>query len=194
MSPQQQAVVQAVHFAGEKGISRDALALVVNVGIKTLNKHAGRARKAGGAVFMSYHKEGGKYFARPEWAAAADAVYAAQVKAAREARAKLHDAVRKAKQKAKRAAEREARKLMPKAPRRPRTIKPREQTIVVRQARQPLNHPPVVVHQPRVTSETKVTIAPAFVDRRWLPDVVRPVVNPAECRPWAVAAIEKRAA
>jgi hypothetical protein len=39
----------------------------------------------------------------------------------------------------------------------------------------------------------KYTVAPPFVDRRWLPDVVRSVVNSRECSPWAVAATERRA-
>ncbi len=66
--------------------------------------------------------------------------------------------------------------------------------VVVRAARQPL--PPMspkMVYEPIITSDTKVTIAPAFVDTRWAPDVVRSVVSANECRPWAVAATDRAA-
>lgn len=36
-----------------------------------------------------------------------------------------------------------------------------------------------------ITSETRVTIAPPFVDRRWIVDNVPRAVSSAECREWA---------
>jgi hypothetical protein len=36
-----------------------------------------------------------------------------------------------------------------------------------------------------ITKDTKITIAAPFVDKRWLPDVVKRVVNANECRAWA---------
>lgn len=44
---------------------------------------------------------------------------------------------------------------------------------------------PMLTGDAIITSETKVTIAPPFVDRRWLPDVVVRVVDSSECREWA---------
>jgi hypothetical protein len=42
--------------------------------------------------------------------------------------------------------------------------------------------------EPIITAQTKITIAPPFVDKRWLPDEVTRVVDPAQCRAWALAA------
>ena len=47
---------------------------------------------------------------------------------------------------------------------------------------------PGLTGEPIITSETRVTIAPPFIDRRWLADVVSQVVDAAECREWARAA------
>jgi hypothetical protein len=47
---------------------------------------------------------------------------------------------------------------------------------------------PKLEGEPIVTADTKVTIAPPFVDRRWLPDSVVRVVDPDNCREWARAA------
>jgi hypothetical protein len=41
--------------------------------------------------------------------------------------------------------------------------------------------------------EPKITIAPPFVDRRWVPDVVTPVVDSRECRAWAAVVAGGRA-
>ena len=42
-----------------------------------------------------------------------------------------------------------------------------------------------LVGEPIITSDTKVTIAPPFVDRRWLADRVERVVDSLGCREWA---------
>jgi hypothetical protein len=42
--------------------------------------------------------------------------------------------------------------------------------------------------------EPKITIAPPFVDRRWVPDVVTPVVDSRECRAWAAVVAGGRGA
>jgi hypothetical protein len=200
MSPQQQAIVQAIEAAGEHGISRAALVVTASTTVAGFRQQLLRIREAGVSLYASTRLDGGLYFSQREWKEAADAVYHAEVKARKKAQQQKWTQIRMQRDKEATAAKRAARlaaKLV--TAEKPRTVKPKKgpkpaQAIVVRQARQPLNHAPVVVHQPRVTGETKITIAPAFVDRRWLPDVVRPVVNPAECRPWAVAAVESRAA
>ena len=42
-----------------------------------------------------------------------------------------------------------------------------------------------LVGEPIITSDTKVTIAPPFVDRRWTADRVERVVDSLGCREWA---------
>jgi hypothetical protein len=42
-----------------------------------------------------------------------------------------------------------------------------------------------LVGEPRITSQTKITIAPPFVDKRWIPDHVPSVVDSSKCRSWA---------
>jgi len=69
-----------------------------------------------------------------------------------------------------------------------------QRAVVRTAARQPLPAMPIKAQtEVRITSLTKITIAPAFIDRRWAPDVVCRVVDPNECRPWARAATERRA-
>ena len=60
--------------------------------------------------------------------------------------------------------------------------KPRmgQTTITIREA--PLRGEPII------TADTKITIAPPFVDRRFVPDVVRSVVDSSQCREWAANA------
>jgi hypothetical protein len=41
---------------------------------------------------------------------------------------------------------------------------------------------------PIITSETRVTVAPPFVDRRWTVDNVPRVVDSEQCSDWARAA------
>ena len=41
--------------------------------------------------------------------------------------------------------------------------------------------------EPIITASTKVTIAPPFVDKRWVAESVQRVVDSAQCREWARA-------
>ena len=42
--------------------------------------------------------------------------------------------------------------------------------------------------EPIITASTKVTIAPPFVDKRWIADSVQRVVDSSQCREWAANA------
>lgn len=44
------------------------------------------------------------------------------------------------------------------------------------------------IGEPIITSETRVTVAPPFVDRRWTVDNVPRVVDSEQCSDWARAA------
>lgn len=69
-----------------------------------------------------------------------------------------------------------------------------ERHASVRAARQPLPVlPPKVSTEAQITGATKITIAPVFVDRRFVPDFVPRVVNANECSAWARAATERAA-
>lgn len=46
---------------------------------------------------------------------------------------------------------------------------------------------PKLAGEPIITPATVYTIAPPFVDRRWLPDTVARVVDSGAARPWAAA-------
>lgn len=66
----------------------------------------------------------------------------------------------------------------------PRNSKPAQ--IVVLRKSEPKPKPKAgLIGEPIINDATRITIAPPFVDRRWLADVVVPVVDSSQCRLWA---------
>ena len=69
---------------------------------------------------------------------------------------------------------------------------PKPKGITLRDRNKPRFEP--MTGEPKITADTKITIAAPFVDRRWIPDHVAHVVDSEDCRDWARAAARARRA